>query len=201
MGITKKQRNHMRDYLISKLEASASRVEPVIVEIAPGIKTNYISVGDEEKILLIDRVYPKKTMNHVYRVLQSEGRVTPIFYKDGETFFRNAIKKNYFKKNKHLSLKNYSNQEMHRMILFRPEESFVSSIRDWLQYFQPVSERLSEGVESFKFEPVEFNYDHIGSDRFQPENRDSEKLRIWIDRRHREENLEIYKNYLVGKVS
>jgi len=200
MGIKKKQKIQMRDYLVTNLEGSNSIVDPRRAELVSGIDTHYIDVG-EDRVLLVDNIYPNNSLNVVYKFLKSGGRkVIPVFYKDGETFFRNASR-HFYKSGdgKELSLKKYSAKDMRKIILFRPEEVFVNSIREYVQYYQPASERLNEGIETFRFQPVSLDYSHVENDRFQPQNTDSRKLGLWVDRKHREGKLEIYKDYLIGK--
>lgn len=196
--VNRANREQMRDYIFSKLEPSHEKVDSTTFEFVPGIKSNCILVDEEGIVLLIDRVYPDKTLNRVYSVAQSErSNIAPVLFKDGKTFFRNAVEKNYFKKDKFLSLKNYSDKELNQMILFRPEEIFLNSKREWVQYFQPRSERLEEGIESFKFRPVIFDYSHIDSyERFKPRDRTSERLHIWDQRIHTTGDLRLGERYL-----
>lgn len=197
--IKKKDRQRMRDYLISKLELSYPKLELMNKEILNGIESNYIFVepSQTEVVFLIDREYPKNSFNTIYKIFHGRGvEIAPVFFKDGSTFFRNAAEKNYFKKEENLSLKNYTNNDLQKMILFRPEERFVNSMQKYLQYYQPESSKLKEGLETFEFKPVYFDYSHIPRDRFKPLNKDSERLFIWINRIHREGYLKFDKGYL-----
>lgn len=198
-----KQKKQMMDYLVSKLELANLGVTPKTKELLSGIKSSYIIIGEKDSgiVLLVDQEYPKDSFPKFFQSAKSRFKdVASVIFKDGKIFFRNAAEKNYFKKNKWLSLKHYSNYEMNRMIALRPEEIFLNSQREWLQYFQPESPRLREGLESFKFEPVTFDYDHIDSyERFKPENRDSKRLYIWRENRvHDETGLKIIKGILVS---
>ncbi len=160
---TKKQKNQMLDYLVDRLLNCGKDIVPRTKEMISGIDSNYIKVGDDGIILLVDQVYPNNALNKLYRKAKKEREnVGMVLYKDGKTFFRNAAEKNYFKMREDLSLRKYSNDEMHRMISFRPEENFIYDKKERkLQYFQPDSERLPEGLITFEFRPVHFDYEHI----------------------------------------
>ncbi len=73
---------------------------------------------------------------------------------------------------------------MRKIITIRPEESFVSSIKDGIiQYYQPESKILLEKIVSYKFEPVVFNYDHIPDvARFGPSRAYSKRYSIWKEK-------------------
>ena len=110
--------------------------------------------------------------------------------------------KNYFKKDKYLSLKKYSNEEMHRMILFRPEEIFLNEKRSHLQYYQPSSANLNECLTIFNFQSVRFDYSHIDeSGRFKPSDKESKRLYIWNDRKENADSLRLEKWVLFGNTS
>ena len=192
MTITKKQRNEMRDYLVEKLRGSNNIIEPVTRAIS-GIESDYIKVGQDGIVILVNRVYPNESLNQLYKTAcQFKKNVAPVFFKDGETFFRNAAERHYFKKSHNLSLKHYTGQQMHQMILFRPEEIFVLDRSPLIQYYQPRSERLEQGLASFKFSPVRFDYSHIDSSyRFKPENRESDRLHIWTETELNQGNLRV----------
>ncbi len=198
--VSKEQKKEMMDYLVSRLEPVNERVIPRNREIVSGIVSNYIMIGDSEGIvLLVDQIYRGNSFEDVHGRARAQFRnVASVVIKDGQTFFRNAMERNYFKKDRELSLKMYSDEEMRRMILFRPEESFLFNVqRGWLQYFQPKSEQLEKGIESFRFESVSFDYSHIDShEKFKPQNTDSRKLYIWTRRVHNEGNLKIVQGFL-----
>lgn len=182
--ITKQQQKTMQDYLVAKLAGSSESIEPRSKEILPGITTNYILVNPDGVVLLIDKVYSGSSFEELHRrVFKQRQNIGIAIYKDSETFFRSAARKKRFKKDNGLSLKNYSNEELYRMILFRPEEFFIFSRSKFIQYYQPTSSRLTEEIVSYQFTRVRFDYSHISYyDRFQPQNTDSKKLFIWNSR-------------------
>jgi len=197
--VNKSQKIQMRDYLVSRLEPSYSDITPKSKEILSGITSNYILIGENSGIvLLVDRVYPRDSFGRLFRSAKSKFKnVMGVVFKDGETFFRSAAERNYFKKDKMLSLKRYSNFDINRMILLRPEEIFLNSQKEWVHYFQPKSDRLTESLESFKFEKVIFDYNHIDKyERFKPNNMDSKRLHIWKNRVHSEGDLKIVRGHL-----
>jgi len=118
-----------------------------------------------------------------------------VFYKDGKTFFRSAAEANYFKKKNELSLKNYTTEDMQHMILLRPEEIRVNQDKVFLQYYQPESARLQEGISTFRFEPVVFDYSHLEK-WYVDDDKDSERLFIWTERIDRSGDLQIHDDYL-----
>mgnify|MGYP001566970949 CR=1 FL=1 len=123
--VNKKQKEQMKDYLVSRLKMAGSFVVPMSKEFVGGINSNYIIVEGKGIVLLIDGVYPKQALDRVYYRVKSETpNLATVLLKDGKTFFRNAAEGKYFKKSNQLSLKDYSNEDMHRMILVRPEEAF-----------------------------------------------------------------------------
>ena len=71
-----------------------------------------------------------------------------------------------------------------------------------MQYFQPVSPRLEEGIVSYKFKTVTFDYSHVDSrERFKPQDRQSDRLHIWIDMRLNKDEIVFDKGYLKRQVS
>jgi len=182
---TRRQRRQMKDYLVDRLINCGEIIEPKTKEIVSGILTNYIKVGENGIILLVDQLYPNKALDELYKKARKQlENVGIVFYKDGKNFFRSAVEKNYYKMKKNLSLKEYSDDDLHKIILFRPEESFAYIVKGKkLQYYQPISDRLPEGLVTFKFDSVIFNYNHIDPrHRFKPNDTDSKKLHIWINR-------------------
>ncbi|MBM3228779.1 hypothetical protein FJZ20_02770 [Candidatus Pacearchaeota archaeon] len=185
--VRKTESNRMLDYMVSKLEGSSERITPSKRKLVGDIESNLIFVGENGIVLMVDKTYPRDSFKYLYRIArQGKERVASVVFKDGETFFRSAAEKNYFKKDQMLSLKNYDNEEIQRMMLLRPEEIFLAQNNFGLvQYFQPESPRNEEGLETFRFKPVKFDYSHIDSDyRFKPENTSSKRLHLWGQRQH-----------------
>ncbi len=177
----KKQRQMILDYLVNKLEQAGNIIQPKSRELY-GIKTNGIWVNGEEQpekslIFLVDQIFGRDNFEEIVKRFNPE---CFIFYKDGETFFRNAAEKVHGFRKDIKSLKYYTNEQIHRMIALRPEEIFIIRRRDILQYYQPESERLEEAIVNFPFRPVRFNYDHINrSEKFKPADTDSKRIFLW----------------------
>lgn len=201
--VKKKEKARMMDYLVSSLEGSGPNIAPLRNQNINGLEANCIQVGNEGVVLLVDQKFPGDSFRRLWMGAQSQvgDNVAIVFYKDGQTFFRNAAERNYFKKSKGLSLKHYSDDEMHRMILFQPEEATVNNRRSWLQYFQPESERLSEGLVSYKFNTVTYDYDHIDKSegRFKPSNRESTKVFIWKEKVEHSPQVQFRSPFLVDR--
>lgn len=185
---SKQEKKQMLDYLVSKLINSETIVQPVESEIISGIKTRYISLMNKDNlesdnVILIDREYPKDSFSKLYSAVKnkSRGKIAAVLLKDGKTFFRNAAEANGFKQRYGLSLRKYSAEETHRMIQMRPEELFLEKIKDYVQYYQPKSERLKEAIVTCKFEPVKFDYGyrgHYADNGYELENKDSTRIMI-----------------------
>ncbi len=183
--IKQEQRNRMRDYLVDKLEQGNGKiVSPFSKNIIGNIKTSIIVLEKgvldrgEEVILLLDQAY---TQENFERLKKSLNPSCYVFYKDGEIFFRNAGKKVNTVGKGDRSLKYYTNEQIYRMISFRPEEIAVHEARKGkLQYYQPESERLKEALVTYTFEPVQFDYSHINPhERYRPNNTESKRIYLW----------------------
>ncbi|GIU69484.1 MAG: hypothetical protein KatS3mg002_0720 [Candidatus Woesearchaeota archaeon] len=200
----------MLDYLISKLEKNYSIVEPKKSKPYQGIIANYIKL-DDGILLLVDQgflVGKGKKTNTLIPIYHSAINYTKdkfqnnnvgfIIYKDGKNFFRAAAPKHYYKAEKRLSLKNYTDEELKRMIFFRPEEKFVYDIKRKLHYYQPESDRLSEGIVTYTFKPVIFDYSHIDSyKRFKPNNKASEKNYIWTNKEYTNKDITLINGNII----
>jgi hypothetical protein len=198
--VNQREKAQMRDYVMSHLEGSGETITPKSKEVVPGITSNYLLVGKTGEaasgaVILVDQKYPKSTLRQLNEVFTNPrnniANIAYVLFKDGETFFRSAaageeetgIHSKRSKLRDDRSLKNYTDEDLRRMISFRPEEEFCMSRNSgWIQYYQPQSDRLEEGVVSYKFSPVTFDYSHLSAEaRFGPETKDSERLRIWAE--------------------
>ncbi len=198
--VSSKQKKEMLDYLTAGLEESHDAVIPRNRELVNGITSNYILVDKKGLVFLVDQTYPNKGLEEVYtRALNNKMLLTFVLFKDGKTFFRSASKDKRYKKDYGLSLKNYSDEELNRMILFRPEEEFIfRMIRSRLQYYQQLSARLSQGIVSYVFEPVVFDYDHLPEEqRFMNRTEESKKIRIWRHIKFNSGKLKLERGLLV----
>ena len=201
---SKKQRQRMIDYIHSSLTGSEENIVPCSKSIG-GINTDFIKVGEDGIIILVDREYANDEFGKLYNLAKFEKtRVASIFYKDRKIFFRSAAYNEGYKQKYHKSLKNYSSQDISKMIILRPEEIFMQNRNEWLQYYQPESEQLPEGIVTLKFEPLKRDYSHINSDeRYKPENTKSTLRFIWTERKdcNGPRKLGEYNNsyYLLGR--
>jgi len=197
--VSQKEKKRMQEYIVEKLRTNESRVEPKSKNLVSGkeIESSYILVGDKGLVLLVDKTYPGDCFNNLcHRITNardSQGnlqfeRFAVIFYKDGKNFFRSSmageegeagLESMRFKNTYGLSLKHYNNEDLRRIITFRPEEIAAFCRNSWMQYFQPGSERLGEGIASYRFAPVHFDYSHLDGTAYRPYNTDSKRLRIW----------------------
>ena len=193
-----REKRRMRDYVAEHLEGGGSSI------ISAKGEPNHI-VQDGNLVLLVDKHFGEDRFR---RILTQAKGINPnfaiLFYKDGKTFFRNAahgeeagLKGNRYKSTLGLSLKNYSQEEINRMITFRPEELLVEDARkSVIQYYQPKSEGLEEGIVTYKSEPVIFDYSHLPPQGFARGEEDSKRIRIWREKVLRDCPLKIESGYL-----
>lgn len=202
--INQKQQKEMLDYLVAKLENNYSNVTPMTRKLSHDIETNYIKL-DDGLLILVDKGFLIKekgrnvnTLRTVYgkalnftKENYNNSNVGFITYKDGKNFFRSAAPKHHFKADDNHSLKRYS-EDMDKMIFFRPEEKFVYGHNGTMQYYQPDSKKLNQGIITYKFDPVILDYSHIDSKRiFKPSNKPSEKDHIWTSDEFMDEDLKL----------
>ena len=196
---SKKQRQAMQEYIVSRLEASNPHTEPRTKKIGRK-NSSYVLVGEEAEtagiVLLIDQHYSRQDFLDLYRqAKQYKKDVAVVLIKDGTTFFRPAKHRGHKRRKPDRSLKKYSAQELQKLLMLHPIESFLAENRDSMQYYQPESERLEEGLECFQFKPVVFDY--TGREEwYLPEERKSESLFLWTDRKHLEGDLVLEGDYL-----
>jgi hypothetical protein len=197
--VSQKEKKRMQEYIVEKLRLNEEHVEPRNKNLVDGraIESSYIVVGDKGLVLLVDQIYPGDCFDNLHRKIvnarDSQGnlqfeRFAVVFYKDGKKFFRSSVAGEdgeaglasmRFKNTYGLSLKHYNAEDLRRIITCRPEEIVALCRSSWLQYYQPVSERLEEGIASYRFAPVHFDYSHLDGTEYRPSNTDSKRLHIW----------------------
>ena len=180
-------REQMRDYLVARLEGSGSKIEPVTKEIIPGIKSNYIRVGDNWLVLSVDQFYPDEALEMLHERVNGGGKdIAFVFLGDRETFFRSAEDAGRDKKHGK-SLKNSSYSEVLNLIYLRPEEKYVSAKRGkTLQFYHPQFSdpefgTFPEKIVSYQFKPALLTYGHIKRG-FKPDNCESKRFYSWHNR-------------------
>lgn len=207
----KTEKKAIRDYLVDRLSDSGISVIPYEQSVA-GNDVAFITASDQNTgknglVILVDRIFTGDSLRHVKGQFRNSqwDNIAFAFYKDGKTFFRAGVKFDSYSRGKSkygLSLKHYNNVEINRMINFRPEEQLAyEQGKGWVQYYQPTSQNLSEGIVNLKFEAVRFDYSHITEyeGRFKPANKDSEKLRIWKERNENSGKLKIESGFLLPR--
>jgi len=198
---TNREKKEMSEYLTIKLEGSNLNIIPRTREIVPGIESNYIRIGANGLVFLVDQTYPNYALERVHEKAITQGLdIAFVFFKDGKTFFRSASKDKRHKKDQGRSLKQYLNPELNRMIMFRPEEEFVSLLNEGgMQYYQQESERLEQGIVAYNFEPIVFDYSHkpLEERKYTGIEQNSRKLRIWTKRDFWDGKLKLEKGILV----
>jgi len=204
--------HRMMDYLGQKLSDGGHKVVPktrdLLAHLNPawaGVESHYLLLDNETPqqglVFLIDKPYTEKRFKPLVRDMTRFGTLALVFLKDGTTYFRNAATDNDFKRKHDLSLKNYTSDQTHRMILFRPEERIAygrSIMRPpRLQYYQPASDRLEEALVTYAFGRVQFDYSHITSDRYHPTDTESERIFIWKKQETHEGSLTLSNGLLL----
>jgi hypothetical protein len=192
--MAKKKHELMSAYLIPKLDAGGQTFEEGNSNITGIGVVNFIK-HEDKRIFLIDREYSEKEYQLLTRIASG---ITPyngklhkyehisVFFKDGKTYFRSAafgektgLKGVKYKQSKGLSLKDYTDEEVKRMMILSKPELLGIRKDNNLWYYQPESERLEEAVLKFRFTPVRFNYSYINHDKqFTPENKASKRIYI-----------------------
>lgn len=210
--INQKQQKEMLDYLVAKLENSYSNVDPKKSQSYNGINANYIKL-DNGLLLLADQGFLTKNGTHNINMLNliyanalnytkknfDNANVGFIIYKDGENFFKSAAGKHSYKSKRGLSLKNYSDEDLTRMIIFRPEEKYIFDKKDGiLQYFQSSKSETGSGIATYEFKPVIFDYSHIDQyQKFKPHNKPSERDHIFTSDEFMDEDMVLSNGMLV----
>lgn len=187
----------MIEYLLPRLEAGGKKFEPGENKLDGIGKINFLKF-ENKRIFLIDRVLSDSKYQQLLNI--ASGKVpyrgntvnyehVSIFYKDGIIGFRSAafgekagIKGIKYKQLKDLSLKDYTNDEVSRMMLLFPMELIALKKDNNIWYFQPKSEnhgRLEEAVVKYRFTPVRFNYSYMDQEsKFIPANKESKRIYI-----------------------
>ena len=83
-----------------------------------------------------------------------------VFYKDGRNFFRPAQESQMPSQRK--SLKNYTSEEISKMILVRSEEELLISKLSRATYYDP--KEPIDKIKVYSFSPVKFNYSHLSKE-------------------------------------
>jgi hypothetical protein len=195
-----KQKNSMSEYIASKLEQSGHSVEEEALRFTWDTKdTRILKVDNDQGVLLIDDPshYTCNRGKFIGRTekaiseLKKMGFSLPsfVFYKDGKNFFRNPQSqsndlqgiRSKFEEDR--SLKNYSPEDLSRILELRPVEKLILNKRiGRLEYYQPDSKRLEECIKGFGLKPVTLDYSHLSEkERFGPVQRQSKTLYLIED--------------------
>lgn len=207
--VTQRQKTEMRDYLVDKLRESHGVVEPRTKEILQGSgDTDYLLLGKEKDgiILLVNRIYTKDSFNKIYNGVRNQiPNIGVVLYKDGKTFFRSAMAgeedTGIKRKRRKMSLSHYTNEQKNRMISLRHEEKFLRERGRQVQYYQPESAELEQGIVTYSFQPVEFRYDGPTLSGWNPEDKHSERLFMWANRTFADGDLVLENGYLKPRPS
>jgi hypothetical protein len=187
----------MAEYILPRLEAGGQKFVLDRKELDNIIGEIYLlkQKDTNKRIFLIDREFSedkyKLLLNIASGRAQYKGKLfnyehASIFFKDGKTYFRSAafgekagLKGIKYKQTKQLSLKDYDDDEVKRMIYLSQAELLALKRDNNIWYFQPESEKLKEALVKYRFTPVRFNYNHMDPDaRFKPENKSSKRMYI-----------------------
>ena len=197
--MTKAQREAMLDYLVERLYEGGSKIEARKKKLATNFPSQYIKVNDNGIVLLCDREYTGSKFKKIVRAAKDQyENVAVVFLKDGETYFRTANPRAHAQADGR-SLKNLDPEQVQRIMLLRPEEiQFVNGKSGGtIQYYQPQSARLEECLTEYRFQTVQFDYSHVGNDRFQPLNRTSVREYMWTGNKQHKGPVTLDKRALI----
>ena len=203
--MTKAQREAMLDYLVEKLyEGGERHLTASSKRLAGSVPIQYIKISEQDPenkgiVLLCDREFTKNKFTRVVRAAKDQYKnVAVVFLKDGETYFRTANPRAYAQADGR-SLKKLTPEQVQRVMLLRPEEiQFVKGKSGGtIQYYQPKSARLDECLVEYKFQTVQFDYSHVGDDRFQPLNRTSVREYLWVGKQDHKGTLKLGNRALI----
>jgi len=196
--VSRKQKQDMKDFLVAGLEGFGLNIEPCTKPIVEKKDSSYVLVGSKGIVLLIDRPYAKDAFLKLHsQARQSKRDVAVVLFKDGKSYFRSAKHRGHQRRKKGRSLERYSVGDLQKLLMLHPIESFLAENRSYVQYYQPDSPRLNEGIECFQFKPIVFDYTHIPeTKRFGPEKEKSKSLFLWKYRGHLEGSLVLDGDYL-----
>ncbi len=207
-------KDQMLDYVVRNLSNGGHDVrirrQDLLCKMNPAMKgeSTYLLVDADtpEKglVLLVDRVYTGAKFDILTSgIRKSWSNSAVLFLKDGETYFRNSASRHDYKRRKDLSLKEYTADETHKMIMLSPaeiKEMMRNRKRNGtmdLQYYQPKSERLEEAIVTYRFDTVEYDYSHVPSYRFQVRNRESERIFIWKEKLERTGQIKLHNGRII----
>jgi len=184
-----KRFEQMAEYLLPLLNAGGQEFKLNVarvtdIGILPLLKL------ENKRIILVDRIYTNKEYRTIINLAtEHELECVSVFYKDGKRYFRSAafgekskIKGVKYKQTRDLSLKDYTNEEVARMMLLRQPELIHLEKDNTILYYQPESARLEEELRRYRFTPIRFSYNHIENNteekRYIPKNRNSQRIYI-----------------------
>ncbi len=202
--IGKEGRRLMKDYVMDHLDSDS---KPKLY-MRGDIDAIIVSEG---MIFLVDQKYGQSDFVKFYQGAKSiTNNSAFLFYKDGETFFRSVLsgeeKTGLNPKWAALSprgtLRKYRDQKTN-LISSTPEEKYLFDrtktrlIRPGvIQYYQPNSPRLEQGIEDFHFKNVIYDYTLLNDDTLPP-TEVSEKVLLWDERRHNNGRFRLLDGILV----
>ncbi len=188
-----KKFEQMAEYILDHLDMSEQGFILDVPKVRNNIGPLPLLKLDNKRILLFDKECTKDRYNAISALAKEYNlECADVFYKDGKTYFRCAafgqkagIKGIKYKQLNQLSLKDYTNEEVARMMLLSQPELMHLKKDNNILYYQPKSERLEEELRAYRFTPIRSNYNHIkeeidykGEKRYKPQNRNSTEVYI-----------------------
>lgn len=142
--------------------------------------------------------YFKKVQSHLNKTCYDNVVFLPV--KNGKAYFRTAsfpevdnLKSITGKKDR--SLKNYSFEDLKRVIIPTPAELAIMKQRNnEIIYFQPESQRLEEKLVKQKFSPLVYDYSHLPVEErpLGQVKKESTKRFLWLPNQREEHSSGIY---------
>jgi hypothetical protein len=185
----------MAEYLLPRLEAGGQKFELKINKVPNvgilAVLRDAVIKEDKRRILLIDRTYTQEEYQTIINIASRyELNYVSIFYKDGKHYFRSAafgeksgVKGIKYKQTREYSLKDYTNEEVARMMILTQPETIHLKKDNNILYYQPESIRLEEELRRYRYTPIRFSYNHLksveneeGKKTYVPENTNSKRI-------------------------
>jgi len=161
--VRKEQKARMSEFIAEQLDGSGlyNILEREDSRILIAERSDVFEAPRTIDVLAHNYHMPLWVLRRTLRDNRGQGMPTAhIFYKDDETFMVRLGARGHLKGDDR-SLKRYNKQQRDAMIHLRGLEKAVLGSPGELDYYQPETERLEEGVRVFEMRDVMLDYSHI----------------------------------------
>jgi len=174
--VNKEVKKRMRDFVSDRFNQEGYNLSSDYVNLDNSAALYLFGQEREGALVLVyDTITGEKFNKLKEHISREKKKNSFVFLKDGKNFFRSWAKSLHYKRALGFSLKNYNAEQVNEMILLSPaEQGLLNLQRNRIQYYQPSSPRLEEGIVSFGFKPVHLDYSHIENSTL--EDKDSKRI-------------------------